>query len=98
MPLPDGTSDGQPWPPLETKTAYEAYEVFDAWFAGDTEALQALYATTRLQTATSIWGQVKRRFWGTPTPTNTSQRPVKLHVPLAGEIARMSAALLFGEM
>jgi hypothetical protein len=98
MPLPDGTSDGQPWPPTEVRPIYDAYAVSDAWFAGDTEALQALYATTHLQTGTSIWGQVKRRFWGTPTPTNTSQRPVKLHVPIAGEISRMSAALLFGEM
>lgn len=95
MPLPDRTTV---WPPKHLERSYEAYQVWNAWYAGDTEALQALYATNRLMTASSLWGQVKRMFWGTPTPTTTSQRPNKLHVPIASEIARMSSMLLFSEM
>ena len=95
MPLPE-----QPmkWPPIEFDNAYEAYLIWDAWYTGDADMLSTLYATTRMQTKTSLWGQVRRRFWGTPTPTNVSQQPNKLHVPVASEIARMSASTLFEQM
>lgn len=95
MPLP--ASAGQ-WPPASLTKAYETYEVFDAWYTSDTEALGYLYAVNRLQKRTSIWGQVSRFFWGTPTPMTTTQRPVKMHVPVAAEVARMSSQTLFGEM
>ncbi len=100
MPLPQSPDSGVngAWPPTNMERAYQHYEVMDAWYTGDIDALEAKYASTNTQTSTGIWGQVRRRFFGTPTPNNTSQRPVKLHVPIAAEIARMSAALLFSEL
>lgn len=95
MPLPDRTTA---WPPPQMQIPYRAYEEWNAWYAGDPDQLSTIYSMTRLQQQSSIWGQVKRFFWGTPTPTTTSQRPNKLHVPLAGEISRMSAALLFSDL
>ena len=95
MPLP--TADTQ-WPPVAFKQAFEQYPVWDAWYTGDEDSLEYLYAITRLQTKTSIWGQVKRRFWGTPTAQTVSQRPVKIHVPIAADISRMSSQILFGQM
>lgn len=95
MPLPDRT---ELWPPKSIERAYTAYRVWDAWFAGDTDQLAVLYSATSLNSNTSLWGQVKRFFWGTPNPSAADQRPNKLHVPIASEIARMSAALLFGQM
>ena len=95
MPLP--TTAGQ-WPPANFQKAYEAYEVFDAWYTSDTEALGYLYSVNRLQKRTSVWGQVARFFWGTPTPMTTTQRPTKMHVPVAAEVSRMSSQVLFGEM
>ena len=95
MALPD---NGSVWPPLNHKTAYGDYEVFDAWYVGDIEALETLYSTTRLVTQGGLWGQAKRFFMGTPNPGNQSQRPVKTHVPIPAAIARMSSAMLWGDM
>lgn len=95
MALPDRNT---PWPPPELQTAYQAYEAWSAWYTGDTDALQMLYATSRLQKASGVWPTVKRFFWGTPVPGEATQRPVKLHVPVPAEIARMSAALLFADL
>ncbi|MGN6200011.1 phage portal protein [Humibacter sp.] len=95
MALPD---KDQAWPPLNLKDAYDDVTTWDAWYTGDIDQLEWLYSTTRLQTKSSIWGQVRRRFFGTPTPTTTSQVPVKMHVPVPAEIAAMSANLLFEEI
>lgn len=91
-------ADNQAWPPTSQNRITNLYQRMDAWYTGDEEALGWLYATNQLQTNTSLWGQVKRFFWGTPIPQQQSQRPVKIHVPLAAEIARMSAQQLFSEM
>lgn len=95
MALPD---NGSVWPPLNHKTAYGDYEVFDAWYVGNVEALEVLYSTTRLVTQGGLWGQAKRFFMGTPNPGNQSQRPVKTHVPVPAAIARMSSSILWGDM
>ncbi len=91
-------TNNQVWPPISQNQIQDAYQRMDAWYSGDEEALSWLYSTNRLQSHTSLWGQVKRMFWGTPIPQQQSQRPVKIHVPLPAEIARMSAAQLFAEM
>lgn len=91
-------ASNQAWPPISQNRLTNLYQRMDAWYSGDEEALSWLYATNQLQTHTSLWGQVKRFFWGTPIPQQQSQRPVKIHVPLPAEIARMSAQQLFSEM
>ena len=95
MPLPTSNTA---WPPIQFQKAYEQFAVDDAWYTSDEEALEWLYAVNRLQTKTSIWGQVKRFFWGSPTPMTSTQRPVKMHVPVAAEVSRMSSQILFGQM
>jgi hypothetical protein len=70
----------------------------DAWYTGDVDALSWLYATNQLQQNTSIWGQVRRKFWGTPTPQTSSQRPIKMHVPAAADIARMASHVVLAQM
>lgn len=97
MPLPD-TGTGQPWPPTNHEQAFRDMAMMDAWYAGDIEALETLYSTTRLVRQAGIWGQAKRFFMGTPNPGQQSQRPVKLHLPIPSEIARISAQTLYGEM
>lgn len=42
-----------------------------------------------------LWGTVRRWFWGQITPEG--ERRTTLHVPLAGDLASASAALLFGQ-
>lgn len=95
MPLPETS---EIWPPARFDAADELIAIWDAWYTGDTDALQVLYATTRMTTKTSLWGQVKRMFWGTPTPTTSSQVPTKLHVGVASVIARLSASTLVEDL
>lgn len=42
-----------------------------------------------------VVGRVARWFWG--TPTSPGEKPTKLHIPVAGDIAATSADLLFGQ-
>jgi hypothetical protein len=86
------------WPPVAYQQAYQDMAMMDAWYAGDIEALETLYSTTRLVRQSGIWGQAKRFFMGTPNPGQQSQRPNKLHVPIPAEISRVSSQILFGEM
>jgi A118 family predicted phage portal protein len=95
MPLPD--SDLQ-WPPEKFAHAFDAMARHDAWYSNDVEALGYLYSVTNLQQSTSLWGQVRRWFWGTPTPQLTTQRPNKMHVPVASSIAAMAANVVFSQM
>lgn len=97
MPLPE-TGTGLEWPPASHQQALSDMQVNDAWYAGDIDALETLYATSRLIRKSSIWGQVQRRFYGTPVPGQQAQRPVKLHLPIPAEIARISSQILYGEM
>lgn len=95
MPLPDKS---QVWPPVELKNVLDAVQEWDALYVGDADQLEMVYSTVRQQTHTSMWGQMRRKFWGTPNPTNVSQTPNKIHVPYPAEIARMSASMLLEEM
>lgn len=95
MPLPQ---NGAMWPPQQLRRAYETFEELDAWYTGDQDALGWLYSAASPKLKTSMWGQAKRRFWGTPNPLGTSQRPVKMHVGAASEVSRMSSQILFGQM
>lgn len=95
MPLPDRSTT---WPPAEMTNVLDAVREWDAWYTGNVDQLEMIYSTVRQQTHASMWGQIRRRFFGTPNPTNVSQNPVKLHVPYPAEIARMSASMLLEEM
>lgn len=98
MPLP--TSD-QTWPPTDARVQ-TAMADWDAWFSADPDRLEQRYegrADRRIdkpaQYAQGVRGRLARWFWGNPTPAG--QKRTKLHVPLAGDIARASSTLLFSE-
>lgn len=100
MSLPAG---GTPWPP--TPDAVQgALADWDAWYSGDPTRLEDRYAQRGdralpddrpSQYRGGVWGRLARWWWGTPTPPG--QKRTKLHVPLAGDIARTSSDLLFSE-
>lgn len=107
MPLPTG---GQPWPPRELDLVTARLDVWSAWYSGDPDRLSLLYGGTLggdpgrpigspdvdMRGWRGWLTRLKQRwFWGTQTPANESR--TKLHLPLAGDIAETSAALLFGE-
>ncbi|WP_066360290.1 hypothetical protein [Herbidospora mongoliensis] len=102
MPLPAG---GGTWPPKQHEPILAHYNTLNTWYEGDPDALAALYGdpTATGQRPTNrpaqyrggLVGWTARKFWGDPTPDGEKRR--KLHVPVASDIATMSADLLFSE-
>ncbi|MFF3622341.1 phage portal protein [Streptomyces sp. NPDC002467] len=100
MPLP--THD-QTWPPTDPRVQCDLAD-WDAWYSADPDRLEARYGGGRRgpepynrpsQYASGVRGRMARWFWGNPVPEG--ERRDKVHVPLAGDIARTSATLLFSE-
>ncbi|MFJ6239683.1 hypothetical protein ACIQH0_36990 [Streptomyces griseus] len=107
MPLPP--SGNTPWPPPRLEIPHADMDMWRAWYAGDTGHLAQVYggpaAYTRNGVARAFFDVDKRRavggdelrmFWGQdPSP---GQQAAKLHVPIGGDIAEMSANLLWAEV
>lgn len=96
--MPGLPERGDTFPPEPYDHAQERYAVWNAWYAGDTDHLAALYsqagaAVRPSQYAGGLAGMVARFFWGRPT----LQPSKKLHVPIAADVARTSADLLFAQ-
>lgn len=75
---------------------------WEAWWSGDTDQLAAHYGGSTAggffrpaQLAGGVVGRLARFWWGRPPARH--EPDAKLHVPLAGDICRTSANLLFGE-
>lgn len=100
MPLP--TNPEQPWPPTEWREQARIWAEWDAWYSGDPGRLQQVYGAIEIgQTSVTRRGAWWRRWWNS-RQINTSGREfaaqrAQLHVPLPGDIAQTSAALVFGE-
>ena len=67
---------------------------WSAWYEGNTVGLAAKYQGGN--GSGGLVGVAKRLFWGRPDPT--AENRTKLHIPVAADIARTSADLLFSEM
>lgn len=101
MPLP--TTD-QAWPPAPLAPIRAKLEEWNAWYAGDPAGLASVYRThvqrTRVrpgQLAGGVVGAVSRMWWGRPNLDLTQARRDQLHVPVAADLARVSADLLYSE-
>lgn len=96
MPLPDGNVT---WPPKEFDDYFDLLEIFDGWYTGDVESLSQKYQnrpiTHRAQFNGGIVGLGARAWWGKP-PAGGEERS-RLHIPLAADIATLSADYLFSE-
>ncbi|NEC29579.1 phage portal protein [Streptomyces sp. SID8111] len=89
MALPES---GSAWPPPQWAAYYRAMSVDDAWYSGDRHRLARIYGHHHdPRERRKLWGRILNR----PRP---SKREARLHVPLAGDIARTSADLLFADM
>ncbi|MEV0445952.1 phage capsid protein [Streptomyces spectabilis] len=88
MPLPE---NGAAWPPPQWAPYYAEMRLDDAWYSGDRRRLARYYGEH--ETAPSRRGPFNRR---REQPARTRRH--RLHVPLASDIASVSAHLLFGDM
>ncbi|WP_327139320.1 phage portal protein [Nocardia sp. NBC_01327] len=101
--VPDGPSTkgmpdfGQLWPPRPFDIAQRAFQVYDAWYSSNVPALEMIYIQqNRVRQGAftgGLIGRIQRFFWGKP---NLQDNP-RLHVPVAADVARTSADLLFAE-
>ena len=83
-------SDNSSWPPASAWDNERAkMQEWAAWYSGDTERLANYYRYVCGYSNTA-----KGRFWG--KTYDDENRPL-LHVPIAGDIAGVSADLLFSE-
>ncbi|MET8113802.1 hypothetical protein [Streptomyces prasinus] len=106
MPLP--TTPNTVWPPPHLEIPHADMDMWRAWYSGDPNHLAAVYggvaAYTRNGTAREFFDVDRRRattgelrmFWGQdPSP---GQQAAKLHVPIASDIAEVSANLLWSDV
>lgn len=103
MPLP---TEDQIWPPTDI-AIQAALADWDAWYSSDPARLSARYylrtdgsyrdvpINRPIQSRGGVVGRLARWFWGTPIPEG--EKNAKVHIPLAGDIARTSSELLFSE-
>jgi hypothetical protein len=98
VPLPMPNS---PWPMEPMGKVHADIDIWSAWWSGSTERLMQVYGGGQTSTEQGftarggLVGAAKRLFWGTQPPSG--QQNAKLHVPLAAQIAQVSANLLFSE-
>ncbi|MFF4989637.1 phage portal protein [Streptosporangium saharense] len=108
MPLPSG---GGAWPPPNLATVADKISEWGAWYSGDPDQLSVYYggqnadgldtvSRARLlnrpaQYRGGVVGAVARWWWGEPIPVGEKRH--KLHLPVAGDLASVSADLLFSE-
>lgn len=97
MPMPEFSGK---WPPEPHDIATDAYQEFTAWWAGNPDDLQAIYSRATpsapirpSQLRGGVVGAISRFWWGRPVFQDTN----RLHVPVAADLATMSADLLFGQ-
>ncbi|MFJ7337870.1 phage portal protein [Streptomyces sp. NPDC101116] len=84
--------NGAPWPPPQWAPYYRAMRVDDAWYSGDRKRLARVYGHhPEVRERRKLWGRKSAEF-------RMRKREPRLHVPLAGDIARTSADMLFADM
>ncbi len=91
--LPDNDT---PWPPAAIKPYYGQISRWADWYADDTDALYS----SRFD-GSPIPGTLGGKFWGLVRgrPARGGTEAIGLaHVPMAADVARTSADLLFGEI
>lgn len=96
MPLPE---TNVAWPPKDFQPYFDLLEVFDGWYTGDIEKLAQEYQTKpishRAQYNGGIVGFGARAWYGRPRAAGEAR--ARLHIPLAADIATLSADYLFSE-
>ena len=98
MPLP---ADDTSWPPPQAQDRYARFPKLSAWYSGDPDKLASAYTGSAVSQTVGQDGIVRRvanairaTFWGT---TLSAEVSTKRHLPVAQDIATLSADLLFSD-
>ncbi|MEU6057991.1 hypothetical protein [Streptomyces sp. NPDC047097] len=104
LPLPGKTA----WPPALLDVPHADMDRWHAWYSGDTDHLAAAYGAAGAMSTNptaraffdrnrpAVRGAEPRMFWGQdPAP---GQVAAKLHIPIAADIAELSANLLWADV
>lgn len=90
----------QAWPPRPLHDVTKRIAEWDAWYVGDPETLASVYgghrSTTNGRTTGGVVGLARRLWWGRQAD-QSADRIDSLHVPVAADLARVSADLLYSE-
>lgn len=104
MSQPWTPTPGQTWPPPAMADLWATMTVWDAWWTGTPAALRSAMAvpTSRptnhpSQYRGGIVGRIARSFWGRPLPEGDRPSRGDLHLPLASDLARTSADILYSD-
>ncbi|MGW0920096.1 hypothetical protein ACWD3J_13900 [Streptomyces sp. NPDC002755] len=107
MPLPPSGTTA--WPPPQLEIPHADMDMWRAWYSGNTDHLAAVYggptnyrnnaiarAYFEVDQRRAAGGDELRTFWG--TAATPGQQAAKLHVPIAADIAEVSANLLWADV
>lgn len=98
MPLP---ASDIAWPPVELARITPRLAEWDAWYVGTPERLEGVYgrglADPRDRRPNGPLGRLWTRMWWGRQTSTSSQRGDHLHIPVAADLARVSADLLYSE-
>ena len=96
------------WPPRDLMPVLQVAEVHDAWLVGNPERLSQIYggfaaqsqewdmtSQARAHGIRNLGARLASSFWGRKQPAREAR--TRLHVPIATDIAEVSAGLLFGD-
>lgn len=100
MPIPNPNIK---WPPAPWDFAYGVFAENEAWYTGDTDALERIYRRNEQATHSrrgqpmrgGLVGAASRMFWGRPVPAGESRS--RVHVPAAADLATLASDLVFAE-
>src|SRR5699024_6637668 len=99
-PLP---SNNSAWPPRGMQPIFDRMREWNAWYSGNPKELHDVYRrqnasaphTRPSQLSGGIVGAAARLWWGRPQVGQSGQINRLMHVPLAADLARTSADLLY---
>lgn len=102
MPMP---SENTPWPPKSWADAYAQYNVNNAWYLGDVDELERIYAMNASEQPDymrngsprkgGLVGVASRMFWGRPVEPGQSRS--KLHIPAPADLATLASDLQYSD-
>ncbi|MET9329485.1 phage portal protein [Tsukamurella sp. NPDC003166] len=86
------------WPPRPHELVFNAAREQQVWWEGDPDKLAQFYggqhAAATVNASAGRLARAWQAFWAKPQATND---PKRLHVPVAADLGRIAAGVLFGE-